>query len=68
MIDPVQAGLAALDVARRRTGRALAAAGLGPRTTPSVVVDVTPGVRLHTYPGAGPPVLLVPAPIKRSYL
>ena len=68
MIDPVKAGLAALDAARRRTGRALAAAGLGPRTTPSVVVDVTPGVRLHTYPGAGPPVLLVPAPIKRSYL
>ena len=67
-IDPVKAGLAALDAARRRTGRALAAAGLGPRTTPSVVVDVTPGVRLHTYPGAGPPVLLVPAPIKRSYL
>jgi polyhydroxyalkanoate synthase len=66
--DPAKAGLAALDTARRRTGRALAAAGFGPRTTPSTVVEVTPGVRLHTYGGDGPPVLLVPAPIKRSYL
>ena len=57
MIDPVKAVLAALDAARRRTGRALAAAGLGPRTTPSVVVDVTPWVRLRHLPGAGTPVL-----------
>jgi polyhydroxyalkanoate synthase subunit PhaC len=70
MLDPAQAAIEALDAARRRGGRALQAAGLGPRTTPSRCVEVEPGVRLHTYPsaGAGPPVLLVPAPIKRSYV
>ena len=70
--DPVvgstKAGLEMLDAARRRRGRALAAAGFGPRTTASTVVEVAPGVRLHTYVDAGSPVLLVPAPIKRSYL
>jgi polyhydroxyalkanoate synthase len=66
--DPAKAVLEALDAARRRRGRALAAAGLGPQTTPSTVVEVAPGVRLHTYPGEGSPLLLVPAPIKRSYL
>ena len=50
VFDPAKAALEALDAARRRTGRALAAAGLGPRTTPSVVVDVTPGVRQHLGP------------------
>jgi len=71
MADPMLAGkaaLEALDAARRRTGRLLAAAGWGPRTTPSTVADVAPGVRLHTYPGEGSPLLLVPAPIKRWYL
>src|SRR3954470_18697493 len=68
MFDPAKATLEALDAARRRRGRALAAAGLGPRTTTSTVVEVAPGVRLHTYDGDGNPVLLVPAPIKRSYL
>jgi polyhydroxyalkanoate synthase len=63
-----KAGLEMLDAARRRAGRALAAAGLGPRRTPSTVVDVAPGVRLHTYVDTGSPVLLVPAPIKRAYL
>jgi polyhydroxyalkanoate synthase len=60
--------LEALDAARRRRGRALAAAGFGPQTATSTVVEPAPGVRLHTYPGDGSPVLLVPAPIKRSYL
>jgi polyhydroxyalkanoate synthase len=68
MVDPVKATLEMLDAARRRTGRLLAAAGWGPRTTPSTVVDVAPGVRLHTYVDTGHPVLLVPAPIKRAYL
>ena len=71
MLDPTTATLEVLDAARRRSGRLLAAAGFGPRTTPSEVQDVAPGVRLHRYPlveGDGPPVLLVPAPIKRSYL
>ena len=71
VIDPAKAALEILDAARRRTGRGLDEAGYGPRTTPSTAIDVAPGVRLHTYPAAGgdgPPVLLVPAPIKRSYL
>ena len=71
MLDPTTVTLEVLDAARRRSGRLLASAGFGPRTTPSEVQEVAPGVRLHCYPaaeGAGPPVLLVPAPIKRSYL
>lgn len=60
-----------LDEVRCATGLLLDALGSGPRTTPSTVLDVAPGVRLHDYPSAspsGPPVLLVPAPIKRSYI
>jgi polyhydroxyalkanoate synthase len=70
VLDPAKAALEILDASRRGTGRALESVGLGPRTTPSTVLDVAPGVRLHTYPSAtdGPPLLLVPAPIKRSYL
>jgi polyhydroxyalkanoate synthase len=68
VLDPAKAALEVLDAARRRTGRALAAAGFGPHTTASTLVEVTPGVRLRTYSLDGPPVLLVPAPIKRSYL
>jgi polyhydroxyalkanoate synthase len=69
-LDPVKAALEVLDAARRRRGRVLESVGLGPRTTPSTVDEVAPGVRLRSYPSAadGPPVLLVPAPIKRSYL
>lgn len=69
--DPAKGVLEVLDAARRRTGRALEAVGFGPRPTRSTLVEVTPGVRLRFYPAAdpgGPPVLLVPAPIKRSYL
>src|SRR5690242_739616 len=70
MLDPARATLEALDAARRRSGHALEVAGYGPRATPSTLLDVAPGVRLHTYPSAGdgPPVLLVPAPIKRCYI
>ena len=71
VIGPAKAALELLDAARRRTGRGLEGAGFGPRTTASTAVDVAPGVRLRTYPSAdraGSPVLLVPAPIKRSYL
>jgi polyhydroxyalkanoate synthase len=68
MFDPAKAGLEVLDAARRRAGRMLATAGLGPRTTPSRKVDVAPGVRVHSYVDTGSPVLLIPAPIKRAYL
>jgi poly[(R)-3-hydroxyalkanoate] polymerase subunit PhaC len=59
-----------LDHARRRTGRLLDGVGVGPRETPSEVVAEVPGVRLRHFPGAtgAPPVLLVPAPIKRWYI
>jgi polyhydroxyalkanoate synthase subunit PhaC len=64
-------GLDVLDDLRRSAGRLLDTLGHAPRTTPSAVVDLAPGVRLHTYPDAdpsGPPLLLVPAPIKRCYI
>src|SRR5690242_16196722 len=67
----VTSGLDALDDLRRGAGRMLDVLGHGPRTTPSVVTDPAPGVRLHSYPGADPsgaPVLLIPAPIKRCYV
>ena len=68
VLDPAKATLEVLDSARRRSGRALEVAGFGPHTTPSTLVDAAPGVRLRSYEADGPPVLLVPAPIKRSYL
>jgi poly[(R)-3-hydroxyalkanoate] polymerase subunit PhaC len=64
-------GLDVLDDLRRSAGRMLDTLGHGPQTTPSAVVDLAPGVRLHTYADAdpsSPPVLLVPAPIKRCYI
>jgi polyhydroxyalkanoate synthase len=71
MAPLVTGGLEMLDDLRRGAGHMLDALGHGPRTTSSVVTSPTDGVRLHSYPGAdpsGPPVLLVPAPIKRSYV
>jgi polyhydroxyalkanoate synthase len=64
-------GLEILDELRRGAGWVLDALGHGPRTTRSGTTSPTPGVRLHHYPAAdpsGPPVLLVPAPIKRCYI
>ncbi|WP_214369181.1 alpha/beta fold hydrolase [Pseudonocardia sp. H11422] len=71
MTRPGNIALDMLDEIRRATGLLFDALGSGPRTTPSTVLDVVPGVRLHDYPPASPsgsPVLLVPAPIKRSYI
>jgi polyhydroxyalkanoate synthase subunit PhaC len=64
---------ALLDEARRRAGRALEAAGLGPAEAPFRVAAQMPGARLRAYqpPGAaskGPVLLIVPAPIKRAYV
>ncbi|NHZ39404.1 PHA synthase subunit PhaC [Massilia aquatica] len=57
-----------IDRLRQRGGNALDLAGLGPLLTPSRVVLSAPGLRLRCY-GAGtrrrPPLLIVPAPIKR---
>lgn len=66
-----KAAFDAMDEVRRSRGRLLQALGAGPRTMPSEVVEVAPGVRLRVYPAAptaGPPVLLVSAPIKRWYI
>ena len=67
------AAYALLDEARRRAGRALDAAGLGPAEAPFRVAAAMPGARLRAYqpPGAasrGPVLLIIPAPIKRAYL
>src|SRR5918993_1185304 len=67
------AAYALLDEARRRAGRALDAAGLGPAEAPFRIAAATPGARLRAYqpPGAapsGPVLLIVPAPIKRAYI
>jgi polyhydroxyalkanoate synthase len=62
---------ASADRVRRLTGSWLEAAGLGPCETPSRRTLVQPGFELRAYgePGAsGRGVLLVPAPIKRSYI
>jgi polyhydroxyalkanoate synthase len=59
-----------MDRSRQERGRMLDRAGYGPQETPSTVVHAEPGLKLRRY-GAnddGPPVLLVPAPIKRSYI
>jgi len=59
-----------LDVARRMQGSALDVLGWGPQPTPARILLDAPGVRLLGYAtgGAGPPVVLVPAPIKRAYI
>lgn len=64
-----------LDVLRRQRGALLDAAGFGPRETPYRIIAEQPGMRLRAYQGPagegaqqGPPVLLVPAPLKRSYI
>jgi polyhydroxyalkanoate synthase len=60
-----------LDHTRRLQGRLLEAAGWAPVQTDSDVLFSQPGVRVRSYQPAGdgqPPVLLVPAPIKRAYI
>lgn len=63
-------GLHHLDRLRRLQGRLLDAARLGPVETPWRTVAQWPGVRLRAYggPASGPPLLVVPAPIKRAYI
>jgi len=59
----------ALDDARRIQGMALDAIGLGPIEAPYETIFRRPGASLRRYgTGAGPAVLVVPAPIKRSYI
>jgi polyhydroxyalkanoate synthase len=60
-----------MDRSRRERGRMLERAGHGPQPAPSTVIHAEPGLNLRRYGPAdadGPPVLLVPAPIKRAYI
>ncbi|WP_296943025.1 alpha/beta hydrolase [uncultured Massilia sp.] len=62
--------LKSMDRSRQARGRMMEQAGHGPQETPSTVLHAEPGLNLRRYGGAAdaPPVLLVPAPIKRSYI
>lgn len=73
--NPMQAfGVQALkDLDRRRQarGKLFERAGYGPQQTPSTVLHAEPGLNVRRYgprEGDGPAVLIVPAPIKRSYI
>jgi polyhydroxyalkanoate synthase len=58
-----------LDHLRQAQARFLDALGYGPEPEPSWIVAEMPGMRLRAYgsgDGAGPPIILVPAPIKRA--
>lgn len=60
-----------MDRSRQARGKLLDRAGYGPQETPFTVLHGEPGLSLRRFGGAdagGPAVLLVPAPIKRSYI
>jgi len=59
-----------MDRSRQARGQLLERAGYGPRETAFTILHTEPGLKLRSYGGApgGPPVLLVPAPIKRAYI
>lgn len=60
-----------MDRSRQARGHMLERAGHGPRPTPSTILHSEPGLKLRRYgplAAEAPPVLLVPAPIKRSYI
>jgi polyhydroxyalkanoate synthase len=60
-----------MDRSRQERGRMLERAGHGPQPARSTVVHAEPGLNLRRYgldAAGGPPVLLVPAPIKRAYI
>jgi polyhydroxyalkanoate synthase len=58
-----------LDQLRQAQARLFDVLGYGPEPEPSWIAAEMPGMRLRAYgsgEGAGPPVILVPAPIKRA--
>jgi polyhydroxyalkanoate synthase len=59
-----------MDRSRQARGELLERAGYGPQETPFTVLHSEPGLNLRRFDDAadGPAVLLVPAPIKRSYI
>lgn len=66
--SPVIAWLYGVDALRRASADAMALLGAAPEECPSEVVEGRRGVRLRLYGGSGPPVLLLPAPIKKHYI
>jgi polyhydroxyalkanoate synthase len=64
-----------MDRSRQARGKLLDRAGYGPQETPFTILYSEPGLNLRRFDGekpgghdGGPAVLLVPAPIKRSYI
>ena len=63
-----------MDRSRQQRGNMLDRAGYGPQQTPSTILHAEPGLNVRRYgaadaaDAAGPAVLIVPAPIKRSYI
>lgn len=58
-----------MDRSRQARGKMLDRAGYGPQETPHTVLYEEPGLKLRRYGDTGTrPVLIVPAPIKRSYI
>jgi polyhydroxyalkanoate synthase len=63
--------LKSMDRSRQARGQMLDRAGYGPQQTPSTIVHSEPGLNVRRYgpeQAGGPPVLMVPAPIKRAYI
>lgn len=60
-----------MDRMRQARGRLLDQLGYGPQEAPFSVLHAEAGLKLRKYAGGaenGPPVLLVPAPIKKAYI
>jgi polyhydroxyalkanoate synthase len=60
-----------MDRSRQARGQMMERAGYGPQPTPSTILHAEPGLNLRRFSGSAeeaPPVLLVPAPIKRAYI
>ena len=70
-VHTAKAAFEHMDDIRRRQGDMFDAAGFGPRETPYRVIHAEAGIRLRRYESAadkGPALLIVPAPIKRTYI
>src|SRR5438067_11548977 len=60
-----------MDRRRQARGHMFERAGYGPQQTPSTILHAEAGMNVRRYgpgQGDGPAVLIVPAPIKRSYI
>jgi len=60
-----------MDRTRQARGKWLDSAGFGPKETPSAILHSEPGLNVRKYgqdDAGGPAFLIVPAPIKKSYI